>query len=717
MHNDLINMTNNRDLPVISVSNGCVILVSIIVINRNGIHHLKTLIPALLKYTSDINYELILVDNASSDDSIDYVKKTIANFSPVPGLKIIENLINESFSVANNRAVSQAKGEYLVLLNNDIEPLPGWLHFLLRDAQRIKNIGSVGSRLVYPETAYSLLDSLLIKAKKKENISYQIQHAGIAFKNEHKLFRPYNLGKGKPFNHPDVIKSGTRSALTAACLLVPRSVYDEVGGLDESYHYGGEDVDFGLKLLKSGYVNYYCADSVLFHHEFGTQDKEQKECAARRRQKNLLTFQGKWFIPINKAYWSEKIAAKSNLFSEHPLTIAIPESQKNSFREVVTQIKAMGWRPVFLSKKVLNNKDAYDLILSSKQNRLKAYNNNLSVLLEGNWCEKLKHQLTQCYIKPSIVIKIAAKKWKDVYSWGDYHMAVSLKQEFEKKGYRVLLQIFPEWDNDEGLEYDVAIVFRGLRYYQTKPQQVNIMWNISHPDMLSLEEYEAYDKVFIASEYWAKKIAEQVSTPVEPLLQCTDPERFHEPGDKERQIHRKQLLFVGNSRDVFRKVLKDLLPTEFDLAVYGKNWKKLIPKKYFKSEHIPNNELYKYYGSADILLNDHWDDMREKGFVSNRIFDALACGAFVITDKVNAIGELSEYVQVYETKEALNSLIDYYLAHPDKRNEKALKGMAFVQNQHTFKERADCFLETINILMQQRVGEGFQFDKPDSKEV
>ena len=128
------------------------------------------------------------------------------------------------------------------------------------------------------------------------------------------------------------------------------------------------------------------------------------------------------------------------------------------------------------------------------------------------------------------------------------------------------------------------------------------MWNISHPDKITLEEYEEYDKVFIASNFWAEKISEQVSVPVEVMLQCTDLERFHEPDEKEKRKNHQQLLFVGNSRDVFRKVLKDLLPTNYDLAIYGKNWEKIIPKKYIKAKHIKNDQLYKHYGSADILL-------------------------------------------------------------------------------------------------------------------
>ena len=317
--------------------------------------------------------------------------------------------------------------------------------------------------------------------------------------------------------------------------------------------------------------------------------------------------------------------------------------------------------------------------------------------------ESIRNALVNRFISKSIAIKIPAPTWEGAHSWGDYHMAVLLKQQFENLGYYVLLQILPEWDNDEGMECDTAIVLRGLSRYQPKSHQINIMWNISHPDKVSLEEYEEYDKVFIASELWAEKIASQVSVPVEAMLQCTDPERFHQPTKTEKEQNQQQLLFIGNSRDIYRKVLKDLIPTEYDLAVYGKNWNKLIPQQYIKGDHIPNDELYLHYGSADILLNDHWDDMREQGFVSNRIFDGLACGAFILTDEVNAMGKLKDFVQVYDTPEELDKHIDYYLKHSEERLKRVKKGMKFVIENHTFKERAKVFAESIEMLTKVRI--------------
>jgi spore maturation protein CgeB len=266
-----------------------------------------------------------------------------------------------------------------------------------------------------------------------------------------------------------------------------------------------------------------------------------------------------------------------------------------------------------------------------------------------------------------------------------------LQRQLEALGYRVLLQVLCEWDNGEGFECDVVIVFRGLSRYTVKPHQLNIMWNISHPDKVTINEYEEYDKVFIASEYWANKISKQVSVPVETMLQCTDPELFYEPNQNEKEKYKHPLLFVGNSRKIYRKIIQDLLPTEHDLAIYGSDWDSLVPNKYIKGKYISNNKLYHYYGSTDILLNDHWSDMREKGFISNRIFDGLACGAFVLSDRVKSMGELEEFVQMYNTPEELRQSIDYYLSQPTIRKQKSQQGMKLVLDKHTFEDRAKQF--------------------------
>lgn len=220
------------------------------------------------------------------------------------------------------------------------------------------------------------------------------------------------------------------------------------------------------------------------------------------------------------------------------------------------------------------------------------------------------------------------------------------------------------------------------------------MWNISHPDKVDIDEYNQYNHVFIASELWAQHIQKQAQVTVEPLLQCTDPELFY-PEFSSKYQH--ELLFVGNSRKVFRKILKDLLPTDKDLAVYGTDWNWIIKRKYIKGKHIPNQELRRAYSSCKILLNDHWEDMREKGFLSNRLFDGFASGAFIISDPVQGAGEVfADALVTYQDPDDLHSLVDHYLEQDPERKRKAARGREIVLGQHTFEKRVERILEVVN---------------------
>lgn len=290
-----------------------------------------------------------------------------------------------------------------------------------------------------------------------------------------------------------------------------------------------------------------------------------------------------------------------------------------------------------------------------------------------------------------ISIKVPAPFLEVAPNWGDYHFALALKKEFDRNNFETKLHMYSEWEEKD--DADVVLVLRGKFEYKPKSQNFNIMWNISHPDLVSVEEYNKYDYVFIASEIWAKDLKSKLKPPVESLLQCTDSELFY-PDYSEEYQH--DLLFVGNSRKVLRKILKDLLPTQHDLAVYGKGWEQLIDKKYLKGEYIPNSQLRKAYSSCKILLNDHWDDMRDKGFLSNRLFDGFAAGAFIISDEINGTKEIfGDSLIKYNNPDELRELLDYYLYNEEERERLANNSRNIVLNNHTFEKRVKKILEII----------------------
>lgn len=236
----------------------------------------------------------------------------------------------------------------------------------------------------------------------------------------------------------------------------------------------------------------------------------------------------------------------------------------------------------------------------------------------------------------NVYIKIPTPFWSIVSYWGDYHLAIGLKKQFEKRGFNVTLHCKNEWLKKHKTN-SLTIVLRGLYEYSPRETDTNFMWNISHPKDITIEEYNRFDKVFISSAKKVSVLDSLISSQVLLLDQCTDTDVFF-PLNQERDI---PFLFVGNTRGEFRETVKTIIEAGIDITVVGKGWDKFIDSKYILKDHVKNCELNKLYNRAQVILNDHWVDMKAEGFVSNRIYDALASGAKVISDKPE--GDLSRF--------------------------------------------------------------------------
>jgi spore maturation protein CgeB len=296
-----------------------------------------------------------------------------------------------------------------------------------------------------------------------------------------------------------------------------------------------------------------------------------------------------------------------------------------------------------------------------------------------------------------IAIKIGAPNEKVRDEWGDYHFAVALKRAFKRSGHTVRIDCLDSWYAAPSLGDDVAIVLRGLSRYAPRADQINLAWIISHPDDVSVGEFESYDHVFVASDVYARQLATRTTVPVTPLLQCTDPEVFYDAVDRPQTT--ADVLFVGNSRNVFRPVVKDSYFAGLDVSVYGKGWKAFLPDQLVKGEHIPPTELAAHYRHAGVVLNDHWDDMREKGFISNRLFDCAASGARVVSDPVPGMRELfGDLVATYSSARELPGLVEALRTEPETRQEERAALAARIRRDHSFDVRAAEILRVIETL-------------------
>ena len=299
-----------------------------------------------------------------------------------------------------------------------------------------------------------------------------------------------------------------------------------------------------------------------------------------------------------------------------------------------------------------------------------------------------------------VSVLIGAPSHEVAPSWGDLHFARGLQRRFGRLGRPTSIRIRPEWGDAVTTCSDVVIHLFGLTEYEPQPGPVNLLWVISHPDLVTDEAADRYDAVLVASDLFAAELAARLRVPVQPLHQATDPDRFRP--DAEGPPH--ELLFVANTRGVRRKVVDDLTPTTRDLAVYGQGWlPEMLEPRHLRGEHIPNAELAGYYANARIVLNDHWPDMRRLGFLSNRLYDALASGAFVISDSVPGLDEeFDGGVAGYDTSAELRELIDRYLADPAARDERAARGRAAVLARHTFGHRVATIAQIVDPLLAGR---------------
>lgn len=275
-------------------------LVSIIILNKDGLTHLKKLFKDFSKKTNYSNFEIIVVDNGSEDKSVEFLKSLNEL-----NIRVIENDENVSFSKGNNDAVKLANGEYILLLNNDIEPTYGWLNELMGTMIFNDNVGAVGAKLIFP----------YFDDPEQQKYSFTVQHTGDILReknNDRSVYVAQNQNRYSPNIFDSRISvNGKRISVTGAVLLTKKDIYVEVGGLDEDYWYGYEDVDFNLKLHKKGYDVLFASAALLFHYESATP--KNGICL-----NNYNVLYDKWGTYLFKKLLKDKIE-KNYFFTDKPL--------------------------------------------------------------------------------------------------------------------------------------------------------------------------------------------------------------------------------------------------------------------------------------------------------------------------------------------------------------------------------------------------------------
>lgn len=308
-------------------------------------------------------------------------------------------------------------------------------------------------------------------------------------------------------------------------------------------------------------------------------------------------------------------------------------------------------------------------------------------------------------------IKIGAPTVARRVQWGDWHFAIALKESLIRLGHEVVIDCRDAWYRPTSRFDDVTVVLRGVSSYATNPQHVNVMWAISHPEAITAREAAEYDYVFAASTGLAHRKSRAWGREVIPLLQATDARRFRPVAPDARYQH--DVLFVGNARGV-RPSVATALQAGIVPSVYGVRWAGLLPEGAWQGEYIGNELLPAVYGAAGVVLNDHWDDMRRDGLLSNRLFDLAACGARVVSDHVDGISEVfGPTVRTYTSVAEFEAAVTAHLSETDAEAAERMDLAERVRREHSFDARAQVLHEAVQALTGHLAGSREVGHQPD----
>lgn len=286
-------------------------------------------------------------------------------------------------------------------------------------------------------------------------------------------------------------------------------------------------------------------------------------------------------------------------------------------------------------------------------------------------------------------------------TWGDTWFAADLVEALRRQGQDAAVVHRGGAESEARDRDDVVLVLRGLRRVRPRRTAAGgrattwMMWVISHPELIEPDELAEYDSVFAASQSWGDPAV------VTPLLQATNPKRFSpEAGVPDTGDN---LLFVGSTRGTFRPIVKDAFAVGGGVAVYGVGWETFLAPNQIRADHLPNADLPAAYAAAGVVLNDHWPQMAADGFLSNRLFDAVATGARVVSDPARGLESVfGTSVRTYEGTEELRSLLTGERDGVFGDREMRLAAAAQVAQLHSFDERAKVLIERAQVVRAAR---------------
>lgn len=273
--------------------------VSICILTMDQWDLTKKCLDSLEKTSWDEKIELVIVDNGSKDETVENLLQYQKNNNKIFDYTVLINSSNRGCTGGRNQACRIAKGEYIVIIDNDVEIIEStWLKKLFEFYQQHdEKMGIVGPKMLYPNT--DIIQQIGLGVTKEGRIGY--------------------WGQGKNRSDENYNKPRVLQGYPAACWLMKRSIFDECGYFDDIYYpVNLEDVDFCYRIRQKGYKIMYCPDVEMYHYEHGTTQNSEGIAFVRVTVKNGLIFKKRWsnvyekedYMPLEELHWEKKINAK-----------------------------------------------------------------------------------------------------------------------------------------------------------------------------------------------------------------------------------------------------------------------------------------------------------------------------------------------------------------------------------------------------------------------
>jgi GT2 family glycosyltransferase len=569
--------------------------VSIVVLAKDQLDHTRRCLSALRRTVPPGMAEIILVDNGSRDG-------TRAWAEAQPDLRLIANPENRGFGPANNQAAATARGEFLLFLNNDTEPQPGWLEALLQEVAADPQIGAVGARLVTRE-------GLLLEAGAVLNLDGTVTNRGReTFQSAHSYAPALDV-----------------DYTSACCLLVRRQAFEAVRGYDPLYapaYY--EDVDLCVALREAGWRVRVAPEAWIVH--------------------------------------AESVTAK-----------AVTGSEKKRLK----------------------------LQKAAQRKFLDKWGDRFLLPADGPLAE-VRRPLLPAPIRVAI---LSPYHGPDCL-WGEAMISDNLREAFEWRPDVGEVRIFSYATAGELATFrpDLLFSFTAWRQPLDLPHAVSLFYvvNYTHEFMPAGQALTWEDALRLEADLYAANSPAAVARfaehkPAHLLHMAANP-RVHSP-QAARPEYRAQVAYLGSynpgtkGHEVFDRYV--LPATGFDLALWGEMWERSpeVLRRHWRGV-LPIPDIAALYSSVDVALGFQAGSQAAAGMVNNRVFEVLACGSLLLSDRIPAIEQMFGDCAVFSDGYAdTRDKLAHYLEHPEERAALTRRAREKILTAHTYDHRAREILE------------------------